>query len=106
MSSFIFFSFPILVNKKAKQVFSVCPFWHEAYVSDHVQEALCPWPRYCISVSNQQRKYTENKETSFYIAHKGPVECSFFGIRKLVRVLMQMLYKYLIIMCNNSLISR
>lgn len=79
MSSFIFFFFPILVNKKAKQVFSVCPFWHEAYVSDHVQEALCSWPRYGISVSNQQRKYTENKEISFYFAHKGPVEYSFLA---------------------------
>lgn len=58
------------MNKKAKQVFSVCPFWHEAYVSDLVQQALCSWGSNSIVVSNQQQKYQENKERSFYITQK------------------------------------
>lgn len=66
----VIFSFPFPINKKAKEVFSVCPFWHEAYIADHVQEALCSWPSNCISVSNQQSKYIENKERSFYIIQK------------------------------------
>lgn len=56
----VIFSFPFPINKKAKQVFSVCPFWHEAVSKKHYVLGLVT-----ISVSNQQRKYTENKARSF-----------------------------------------
>lgn len=70
ISVFFFFYFSFPINKNEKKVFSVCPFWHEAYVSDRIQEALSSWPSNCISVSNQQRKYTENKERSFSVIQK------------------------------------
>lgn len=55
ISVFFFFSFFFPINENEKKVFSVCPFWHEAYVSDRIQEALSSWPSNCISVSNQQK---------------------------------------------------